>query len=157
MIRLMSHTEAETSAIAACVAQCLRPGDVLCLHGDLGAGKTRFVQGLAAALGCEQDAVLSPTFVLVHEYHGRLPLYHVDAYRLRDADEFLELGGEELLAGDGVCCIEWAERIAVVIPAEAIQIAIIPTAPQSREITIRWPAASADRWQPLHDTAAVVR
>ncbi len=98
------------------VAATLRRGDVLALSGELGAGKTHFVKGLAAGLGAT-SAVTSPTFTLLHEYPGgRLPLYHFDFYRLDDADEALRIGLDEYLFGDGVCVIEWAEKFPALLP-----------------------------------------
>ena len=94
----------------------LRRGDVLGLCGDLGAGKTHFVKGLAAALGADAD-VTSPTFTLIHEYiGGRLPLYHFDFYRLDDEDDALKIGLDEYLDGDGVCVIEWADKFPALLP-----------------------------------------
>ncbi len=94
-----------------------RRGDVLALCGDLGAGKTHFVKGLAAGLGSE-IAVTSPTFTLIHEYAGgRLPLYHFDFYRLEEEDEALKIGLDEYLDGDGVCVIEWADKFPALLPA----------------------------------------
>lgn len=103
----LSHSVEETYAIAASLASQLRGGEVLLLSGDLGAGKTTFVKGLARALGIE-DTVTSPTFTLMNEYHGtRLKLYHFDLYRL-DADSAEEMGFDEYYhAPDAVCCIEW--------------------------------------------------
>ena len=95
----------------------LRRGDVLGLCGDLGAGKTHFVKGLAAALGASAD-VTSPTFTLIHEYiGGRLPLYHFDFYRLDDEDDALKIGLDEYLDGDGICVIEWADKFPDLLPA----------------------------------------
>jgi tRNA threonylcarbamoyladenosine biosynthesis protein TsaE len=104
-----THSEAETAAAGARLAESLAAGDVVLLYGDLGAGKTAFTRGLAEGLGVPAEEVSSPTFTLVQEYHGRLPLYHVDLYRLdeREADD---LGLEELVLGDGVVVIEWADR-----------------------------------------------
>ena len=132
-LTVRSDSLAETDRLAAALAAELQPGDVLALHGHLGAGKTRFVQGLAAALGCAGDAVHSPTFVLIQEYDGRLPLFHCDAYRLRDADEFLELGGDELFTEGGVVCIEWAERIAAVLPGDLVNVRLKAIGESSRE------------------------
>jgi tRNA threonylcarbamoyladenosine biosynthesis protein TsaE len=115
-MRRTTQSAAETRALAGELAAGLRAGDVLALHGELGAGKTCFIQGLAAALGV-REAVSSPTYTLVHEYAGRVPLYHLDLYRLRGADEALAMGLDEWLEGDGVTVIEWAERAAEVLPA----------------------------------------
>jgi tRNA threonylcarbamoyladenosine biosynthesis protein TsaE len=106
----------ETRAFARQMATQLGPGTVLALHGDLGAGKTCFVQGLAAGLDVQQP-VSSPTYTLVNEYRGRLPLYHVDLYRLHSADAALDMGLDEYLDGAGITAIEWPERAAAVLPA----------------------------------------
>ena len=102
-------SEDETAAVGERLAAALNAGDVVLLYGDLGAGKTAFTRGLARGLGALAEDVTSPTFTLVQEYRGRLPLYHVDLYRLdeREADD---LGLEELVLGDGIVAIEWAER-----------------------------------------------
>jgi len=150
-----SGGEADTERVARRVAETLRPNDLVLLHGPLGAGKTRFVQGLAAGLGCAAGYVNSPTFTLVQEYDGRLPVFHVDAYRLRDGDEFLELGGDELLTAGGVTCIEWASRIADVLPPERLDIRIAVVGPEAREFTLMacgrgW----QDRWERLRESIA---
>ena len=118
------------------VSKLLRPNDLVLLNGPLGAGKTRFVQGLAAALECDRAFVNSPTFVLVQEYDGRLPIYHIDAYRLRDGTEFLDLGGDEYLTAGGVVCIEWAERIADVLPKDSLDLSIEVTGDEERRFAI---------------------
>lgn len=114
--------EAATRRLGAALAAGLQSGDVIALNGPLGTGKTRLVQAVAAALGCENQLVNSPTFVLIHEYDGRVPLYHVDAYRLRDSDEFLEIGGDEVLSGERACLIEWADRVADLLPRDHLRI-----------------------------------
>ena len=112
----ISHSPAETIALARTLAATLRRGAVLALSGDLGAGKTHFVKGLAAGLGATAS-VTSPTFTLLHEYPGgRLPLYHLDFYRLDDAGEALRIGLDEYLDGDGACVIEWAEKFPALLP-----------------------------------------
>ena len=112
----ISHSPAETIALARTLAATLRRGAVLALSGDLGAGKTHFVKGLAAGLGTAAS-VTSPTFTLLHEYPGgRLPLYHFDFYRLDTADEALRIGLDEYLDGDGACVIEWAEKFPALLP-----------------------------------------
>ena len=107
-----TSSENETAAAGRELAPTLSAGDVLLLYGDLGAGKTAFVRGLAEGLGVSRDEVSSPTFTLIQEYRGgRLPLFHVDLYRIDDPREFDELGLEEI-AGGGVLAIEWAEKLA---------------------------------------------
>ena len=107
---LVTSTEEETSAAGERLAASLKPGDVVLLYGELGAGKTAFVRGLARGLGADPDDVSSPTFTLVQEYAGRAAtLYHVDLYRLEPA-EVDDLGLDELVSGDGIVAIEWAER-----------------------------------------------
>lgn len=117
MATTISHHAEETIAHGQAVAATLRRSDVLALCGDLGAGKTHFVKGVAAGLGANA-AVTSPTFTLIHEYlGGRLPLYHFDFYRLDDEDEALKIGLDEYLEGDGVCVIEWADKFPALLPA----------------------------------------
>ena len=130
-----SESETDTRAIAASVARDLTAGAVLLLSGDLGAGKTAFVRGLAEGLGISTDDVTSPTFTLVHEYRGgRLPLIHVDLYRLDRAD-FDEIGLDEDLAAKGVVAIEWAERLVRRIPA-AISVKIVDQGGDLRSVEI---------------------
>jgi tRNA threonylcarbamoyladenosine biosynthesis protein TsaE len=128
--------ESDTARLGAAIAAALRTGDVIALNGQLGAGKTRLVQAIAAALGVADQSVSSPTFVLIHEYEGRIPLYHVDAYRLRDSDEFLSIGGDEVLAGDRACLIEWADRIADVLPRDHLRIDITATGDSQRQFAM---------------------
>jgi tRNA threonylcarbamoyladenosine biosynthesis protein TsaE len=105
-----THSEQETFALGEKVAAALQPGIFVLLHGDLGAGKTSFVRGLAAGLGANPDDVSSPTFVLIQHYKGRVPLVHVDLYRLESGAAVDDLGLEELADG-GIVAIEWAERL----------------------------------------------
>jgi len=119
MASIISHSPQETFEFGRQFAAGLRRGDVLALAGDLGAGKTQFAKGLAVGLGVETD-VTSPTFTLIHEYPGgRLPLFHIDLYRLEDEDEVLGIGIDEYLDGDGVTVIEWADKFAALMPAGA--------------------------------------
>ncbi|MCX6967735.1 MAG: tRNA (adenosine(37)-N6)-threonylcarbamoyltransferase complex ATPase subunit type 1 TsaE [Verrucomicrobia bacterium] len=116
MASIISHNPEETFALGRQCAGSLRRGDVLALAGDLGAGKTQFAKGLAAGLGVE-CGVTSPTFTLIHEYPGgRLPLFHIDLYRLEEEAEVLGIGLDEYLAGDGVTVIEWADKFAALMP-----------------------------------------
>ena len=115
----ISQSVAETVAYGGRRAQSLHAGDVLALAGDLGTGKTQFVKGLVAGLGSD-DEVTSPTFTLIHEYtSGRLPVYHLDFYRLNHRDELRQLGLEDYFNGEGVCVIEWADRFPEILPAWA--------------------------------------
>ena len=134
---VISHSVAETHALAARWARRACPGDVLALHGDLGSGKTCFAQGFARALGVT-SAVTSPTFALIQEYRsGRLPLYHVDLYRLAGPRETLGLGLEEYLDGDGVTLIEWAERAGPLLPARTVHLHFeAGSAPEERRIRV---------------------
>ena len=125
----------ETDAAGQRLGATLAAGDVVALTGELGAGKTVFVQGVVRALGVTIGAT-SPTFVLVNEYRGRLPVHHVDAYRTTSLAELLDLGLEEMMDGDGVTIIEWAERLEPVLPARAVRVRIAGVGDEPREITV---------------------
>ena len=115
----------ETENLAERFAKNAEPGTVIAMNGDLGAGKTTFTKALAKGLGIE-ETVTSPTFNIVKEYRGgRLPLYHFDVYRIEDPEEMYELGYEEYFYGEGVCAVEWAEKIEELIPADAVRIQIL--------------------------------
>jgi len=132
----VTRSPAETRRLAADLLPRFAPGAVLALHGELGAGKTCFVQGLAAALGVTQP-VNSPTFTLIHEYRGAQPVYHVDLYRLRGADEALGLGLEEYFNGRGLTVIEWAERAAEILPPGTWHITFrVGAQPDERTISV---------------------
>jgi tRNA threonylcarbamoyladenosine biosynthesis protein TsaE len=138
----------ETRALGAALGERLGPGDVVLLYGELGAGKTAFVQGLARGLGVPPERrVASPTFTLVNEHTGRCPLYHIDLYRLDDPDEIEEMGMREYLASAGVTVIEWAERLSRLQPAHRLEVAIAarPEAgPDARQLTARAVGARAE-------------
>lgn len=114
----------------------LGPGDVVCLHGDLGTGKTHFVKGVASYFGIEPEKVSSPTYTLIHEYSGSIPVYHFDCYRLKSEQEALEIGAEEYFYGEGVCLIEWPGKIKELIPEEAIWVEISHLSDAKRNIII---------------------
>lgn len=135
---IVSHSPEDTHRIAREVLAALKPGAVLALHGELGSGKTCFVQGLAEAMRVRR-AVSSPTFTLVNEYDASpCPLYHIDLYRIAGPEEAFGLGIEEYLHGTGITAIEWAERIAELIPATAIHIRFAAGAtPDERQIQIQ--------------------
>jgi tRNA threonylcarbamoyladenosine biosynthesis protein TsaE len=132
-----ANDEHDTARLGAAIAEVVSPGTTIALIGTLGAGKTRLVQAVAEALGVAPATVTSPTFVLVNEYTGgRLPVYHFDTYRLKDEDEFLELGPDEYFDSAGVVFVEWADRVADLLPAERLELSIEATGPTSRRITI---------------------
>lgn len=132
---VVSDSPATTQAAGEELAGRLGPGDVVALTGDLGAGKTCFVQGLVRGLGAT-SAATSPTFVLVNEYRGRLPVHHVDAYRTQSLTELLDLGLEELLGGSGVTVVEWADRCEALLPPHTIRVHIDGVGDEPRRITI---------------------
>lgn len=133
---VLAHSEADTARLGALLANALSSGIVVALVGSLGAGKTRLVQEIAAAAGADRKQVNSPTFMLIQRYDGRLPIYHVDAFRLKDADEFLELGVDEWMGTEGICLIEWADRVAEVLPEDRLTIQIDITGPTQRAFHI---------------------
>jgi tRNA threonylcarbamoyladenosine biosynthesis protein TsaE len=130
----ISSSEEETAAVGERLGRSLSAGGVVLLYGDLGAGKTAFTRGLARGLGAAADDVTSPTFTLVQEYQGRLTLYHVDLYRL-DEREVDDLGLEELVLGDGVVAIEWAERWRG-RPDDVIEVRLAHAGDEQRRITL---------------------
>jgi tRNA threonylcarbamoyladenosine biosynthesis protein TsaE len=115
---------AATEAFGRRLAGRLFPGAVVALVGPLGAGKTHLARAIAEGLGVDPCAVSSPTFVLIQEYAGRLPVYHFDAYRLAGESAFAALGVEEYFAGDGVCLVEWADRVAGCLPEERLVVTL---------------------------------
>lgn len=134
----ISYSEHDTGRLGAEIAEAAAPGDVIALVGTLGAGKTRLVQAIAVALGNVAEAITSPTFVLVNEYTaGRLPVYHFDVYRLKDDDEFLELGAKEYFERDGITLIEWGDRVEHLLPERASMLAIEIGEADERRVTVR--------------------
>jgi tRNA threonylcarbamoyladenosine biosynthesis protein TsaE len=131
-----SPSEEATAALGAALADVVPPGTTIGLTGPLGAGKTRLVQAIAAGLGVLPGAVVSPTFVLAQEYHGARSIVHVDAYRIRDEDEFLSLGAEEYFASDALLLIEWASRVEACLPVDRLQIVIEEAGASSRRFLI---------------------
>ncbi|SMP67271.1 tRNA (adenosine(37)-N6)-threonylcarbamoyltransferase complex ATPase subunit type 1 TsaE [Anoxynatronum buryatiense] len=127
--------QSQTEAIAAKLATLLKPGDVVCLSGDLGAGKTTFTKALGKAMGIREN-ITSPTFNLVQEYDGDVPLYHFDVYRLLKPSEFRDLGAEEYFSGAGVCVIEWANLVKEYLPERHLWIEIKWLDASRREICI---------------------
>ena len=134
MQTVVTHSEQETFALAEQLGRTLKPGAFVLLHGNLGAGKTVFVRGLAAGLGADAEAVTSPTFVLIQHYKGPIPLIHADLYRLETSAAVDDLGLEELGSG-GVVAVEWAERLPRT-PEGSITVKIEDAGGDSRRITV---------------------
>lgn len=137
---LVSRSPEETRALGERLGARLAPGAVVACTGELGAGKTCFLQGLARGLGVTTD-VTSPTFVLINQYRGRVPIYHLDAYRTGSLTELVDLGLEEILDGDGVTVIEWADKLASLLPARTIHVSISGLGDEPREIRIEEPVS----------------
>jgi len=136
-LRLKSHSADQTRLLGDCLGKLAQRSDIFLLVGELGTGKTCLVQGIARGLNIKEFA-FSPSFVIVREYHGRLPLYHVDFYRLDRAEEIVELGLEDYFWGDGVCVVEWADKGIQVVPKDHLLVTIqyIPGSEASRSIRI---------------------
>lgn len=134
MQQFNTHSPEETRAVGARLAQAVGPGAVVAFTGDLGAGKTSFISGMAQGLGIE-EWVTSPTFTIVNEYDGgRLPLFHFDMYRLGSADELFHIGWEDYLARGGVCAVEWSENVAQAIRDDAVRVDITRGADEDSRI-----------------------
>ena len=145
---IISHSIAQTQRLGARLGELACAGDVFCLEGDLGSGKTCFTQGLGRGLGIA-SAIHSPTFILANEHRtGRLPLYHLDVYRMRGADEAWGIGLDDYLYGDGVCVIEWAEKIDAALPPERLWIVFRHIADTKRGLMLH---ATGARYQELLD------
>ncbi|MHB0976440.1 MAG: tRNA (adenosine(37)-N6)-threonylcarbamoyltransferase complex ATPase subunit type 1 TsaE [Candidatus Aquicultorales bacterium] len=145
---IITRSVEETRALAKELAGYLQPGDVVSLTGDLGAGKTAFVQGLAEGLGVK-ERVTSPTFTIIKEYSGRLPLYHFDVYRLESAAELVDLGFEEYFFGEGVSVVEWGDRVRSLFPPDYLELSFEHAGPEKRTVKI---AAKGERWERVIDS-----
>lgn len=122
-MKIISHSVSETLIIGKKIAALLKEGDIICLFGQLGSGKTVLTKGIAWGLGIKRSSVISPSFVLIREYSGyKLPLYHFDLYRLKGQKDILDLGYEEYLYDEGVAVIEWADRLKYLLPQEFLKI-----------------------------------
>lgn len=123
MVEFLTDSEKETEKLGEKLGKILKPGTIILIRGDLGAGKTVLSRGIARGLGIE-EAITSPTFTLVHQYKGRLPLYHFDIYRIGDPEEMYDIGYEEFFYGDGVTVVEWPEKMEWLLPDEYLEIKI---------------------------------
>jgi len=137
-MKLESHSPEETQLLGNYLGELSRKADVFLLVGELGTGKTCLVQGIAHGLAVKEHA-LSPSFVILREYHGQLPLYHIDFYRLDSIDEIADLGLEDYFYGDGVCVVEWAEKAIQILPRDNLLITLhyVPASPTERSICLK--------------------
>ena len=138
-MKFVTSSPEETVALGKKIGGMLKNGDVIAMQGTLAAGKTTITKGIAAALGIE-DTITSPTFCLISEYQGKMPLYHMDVYRLNGAEDFAELGTDDMIYGNGVSIIEWSEKIMTELPRKTILLRITPQEDGTRLIEI-------DNWQ----------
>jgi tRNA threonylcarbamoyladenosine biosynthesis protein TsaE len=136
-LRLVSPRTGDTQALGEQLGRLLDAGDVVCLYGELGSGKTVLSKGIATGLGVSHaGAVRSPSFVLIRHYQGRVPVYHADLYRLDGPTDVAEIGLRELLGGDGVAVIEWADKLEALLPSERLDITLAHQTEEVRLITI---------------------
>lgn len=138
-MKFVTSSPEETVELGKKIGRMLKNGDVIAMQGTLAAGKTTITKGIAAALGIE-DTITSPTFCLISEYQGKMPLYHMDVYRLNGAEDFAELGTDDMIYGNGVSIIEWSEKIITELPRKTILLKITPQEDGTRLIEI-------DNWQ----------
>lgn len=129
-----TYSPEATIALGVRLADALQSGDVLALYGDLGAGKTHLVKGIASGLGVRQEDVTSPTFTLIQEYPTDPPLYHLDVYRIEHLSELERLGVDEYLHGDGICVVEWPERMESLLPDHCIRLRLSHSGESRRRI-----------------------
>ena len=135
MLTFTTHSAEETILLGNKIGRKLKPGDIIAMQGTLAAGKTTITKGIAQALRID-DTITSPTFCLISEYYGKMPLYHMDVYRLDGIEDFVNLGTDDMLYGDGVSIIEWSEKIMSELPKKTIVLKITPQEDNSRLIEI---------------------
>lgn len=135
-LHITSKSPDETMKLGKKLATRLKPGSIVCLHGELGSGKTTLVKGLAEGLKLKQQKVKSPSFVLMNVYEGKLPLYHFDFYRLENLREIEEIGYEEFLYGNGISAIEWADKLQELYPKECLKIELSHASANERRLVL---------------------
>ncbi len=149
---VVSGSPEETHRLGVRLGALLQPGDFVGLVGDLGAGKTHLVRGVAVGAGVSRSEVASPTFAIVYPYRGRLPLYHADLYRLADYDELYATGFLDLVGGDGAVLVEWLDRIPEAVPREYLRVTLQDTGEVSRQLLVEaWgsrPVQLLEAWLP---------
>jgi tRNA threonylcarbamoyladenosine biosynthesis protein TsaE len=134
-MEITTRSEEETLRLGEIIGGNLKPGDIISLNGDLGAGKTHITKGIAKGLGVE-DYITSPTFIIVNEYEGKIPLYHFDVYRINDIHEMFEIGFDEYLYGRGACVVEWGEIVEELLPDKTVNITIKKIDDNTRKVII---------------------
>ncbi len=135
----VTHSAEETIQLGKKIGSMLQPGAIIAMEGNLAVGKTTITKGIAESLGIE-EAITSPTFTLISEYEGKMPLYHMDVYRLDSCEDFINLGVEDLMYGDGVSIIEWSERVREELPKSTITLRLEIRGDGGRDITLEnWP------------------
>lgn len=132
---IFTKTRDETICLGEKIGASLQANDIIAMEGTLASGKTTLTKGIARGLQIDEP-VTSPTFTLVTEYQGRLPLYHVDVYRLDSSEDFINIGGEDMMYSGGITIIEWSEKVKDILPEETIKISLAITGPETREIRI---------------------
>jgi tRNA threonylcarbamoyladenosine biosynthesis protein TsaE len=142
-LTVILDSESETARLGRALAELVEPGIVVGLVGPLGAGKTRLARAISEALDVDPAAIASPTFVLIHEYDGRLPVYHFDAYRLASSQAFEDLGVADYWDGAGICLVEWADRVRGLLPDDCWMITLEATGPRARVARIEFPPSAA--------------
>lgn len=135
--RWVTHSPEETIELGRQLGRCLADNTIVSFVGDLGAGKTTLIKGIAAGVtGCSVDDVSSPTFVYLHVYEGERRLYHFDLYRLEGAEAFIGMGFEDFFHAGGICCVEWADRVAEILPKQTLRLEMRSTGHFEREVTL---------------------
>ena len=141
---ILTYSEEETEKIGEQMGKKLRPGDMVALVGELGSGKTCLIRGICKGLGV-MDMVSSPTFIIVHQYRGRVPVYHTDFYRIREGEGLEDIGLGEILSGDGVVLLEWADRAPEIVPPDAITVNLSIIDERTRQLEINDRRDQSDR------------
>jgi tRNA threonylcarbamoyladenosine biosynthesis protein TsaE len=135
-MEIISDSAGKTLDIGKRLAGNLKKGDIVCLFGDLGSGKTVLTKGISSGLGVDKDKVVSPTFVILRQYEGKFMIYHFDLYRLNRPEDILDLGYEEYFFGEGISVIEWAEKLGRLLPKEFLKIQLLVSAKDKRKLKI---------------------
>ena len=135
-MEIISGSVRKTIAVGKFISRNLEKGDIVCLFGELGSGKTVLAKGISSGLGVRQESVTSPTFVLIRQYKARIPVFHFDLYRLVCPEDILDLGYEEYLFGEGISIIEWADRLGKLLPSEFLKVQLKVAGENKRQLKI---------------------